>query len=125
MPQFDQFSFFTQVSWFLCLFFLFYFFITYFYLPKICYNIKFRKKKILFNEEKTNQIIFEKLNIIYFFNNINKKFFNTFDLFLNKKSLIYLFNKKVYNNFLLEDFLKKNIELILNRNFLFIKKIFI
>jgi hypothetical protein len=125
MPQFDQFSFFTQVSWFLCLFFLFYFLITYFYLPKICYNIKFRKKKILFNKEKTNQIIFEKLNIIYFFNNINKKFFNTFDLFLNQKSLIYLFNKKIYNNFLLEDFLKKNIELILNRNFLFIKKFFI
>ena len=63
MPQFDQFSFFNQVSWFLFLFFNFYFFITYFFLPKICYNLKFRKKKILFDITKKNKINFEKNNI--------------------------------------------------------------
>lgn len=120
MPQFDQFSFFTQVSWFLFFFFIFYFLITYFFLPKICYNIKFRIKKINFNQNKKNQINFEKINIILFFNNFYKYFLINFKLLLNSKLLIYNFNQKIkiYNNFL-----KKKIELILNKNFLLIKKL--
>ena len=61
MPQFDQFSFFNQVSWFLLFFFNFYFFITYFFLPKICYNLKFRKKKIIFDIKKKIKLILKKI----------------------------------------------------------------
>lgn len=127
MPQFDQFSFFNQVSWFLFYFFNFYFFITYFFLPKICSNLKFRKKKIIFNKQKNNQINFEKNNLIYFFNNSYKTFCSNFELFFFKKLLIYTKNEKYklkqipIFNFLL----KQKINLFLNQRFLFFKKIFI
>ena len=58
MPQFDQFSFFNQVSWFLFFFLNFYFFIIYFFLLKICYKLKFIKKKILFDNKKKIKINF-------------------------------------------------------------------
>ena len=95
MPQFDQFSFFNQVSWFLFFFFNFYFFITYFFLPKICYNLKFKKKKIIFDIKKKNQINFEKNNIIFFFNNSYKTFCSNFELFIIKKLSIYKKNEKI------------------------------
>ena len=95
MPQFDQFSFFNQVSWFLFFFFNFYFLITYFFLPIICYNLKFRKKKILFNLKKKNQINFEKNNLIFFFNNSYKTFCSNFELFIIKKLSIYKKNEKI------------------------------
>ena len=121
MPQFDQFSFFNQVSWFLFFFLNFYFFITYFFLPKICYNLKFRKKKIIANNQKKNQINFEKNNIIFFFNNSYKTFCSNFELFLVKKLSIYKFNEnnKIQEVPLVNDLLKK-------KNKLFFKsKIFI
>lgn len=89
MPQFDQFSFFNQASWFLLYFFNFYFLITYFLLPKICYNLKFRKKKILFNIKKKKQIFFEKNNIIIFFNTSYQTFCSNFKFIFTKKLLIY------------------------------------
>ena len=94
MPQFDQFSFFNQVSWFLFFFFNFYFFITYFLLPTICSNLKFRKKKIIFDIKKKNQINFEKNNLIFFFNNSYNIFCSNFELFLIKKLSIYKKNEK-------------------------------
>lgn len=127
MPQFDQFSFFNQVSWFLFLFFTFYFFITYFFLPKICYNLKFRKKKIIFDNKKKNQINFEKNNIIFYFNNSYKTFCSNFELFITKKLSIYKKNQKIkiketpiFNNLL-----KQKINVILNQKFLLFKKIFV
>jgi hypothetical protein len=122
MPQFDQFSFFIQVFWFIFIFFIFYFLFTYFFLPKICYNIKFRKKKLIFKNKKKNQVNFEKFNIKLFFNKFYKKFFFFFELLLLKKILIYNFNNnlKIYNNFF-----ENKIKLILNKKFLFLKKIFI
>ena len=127
MPQFDQFSFFNQVSWFLFFFFNFYFFSTYFFLPKICYNLKFRKKKIIFDIKKKNQINFEKNNIIFFFNNSYKLFCSNFEFFIIKKLSIYNKNEKikiqekpVFNTLLIQ-----HINIFLNQKFLLFKKIFI
>lgn len=89
MPQFDQFSFFNQVSYFIIFFLSFYFLITYYFLPKICYSIKFRRKKINFDKIKSSQILFEKNNSFIFFNQSYKKFSNKFEQFFFKKSSIY------------------------------------
>ncbi len=127
MPQFDQFSFFNKVSWFLFFFLNFYFFITYFFLPKVCYNLKFRKKKIIVNNKKKNQINFEKNNIIFFLNNSYKTFCSNFELFINKKISIYQNNQniKIKENPLLNNILKEKINVFLNQKFLLFKKVFI
>nr|YP_010508076.1 ATP synthase F0 subunit 8 [Phytophthora gonapodyides]UXG56416.1 ATP synthase F0 subunit 8 [Phytophthora gonapodyides] len=127
MPQFDQFSFFNQVSWFLFFFFNFYFFITYFFLPKICYNLKFRKKKIIFDNKKKNQINFEKNNIIFYFNNSYKTFCSNFELFITKKLSIYKKNQeiKIQETPIFNKLLKQKINVILNQKFLLFKKIFV
>nr|YP_010508037.1 ATP synthase F0 subunit 8 [Phytophthora clandestina]UXG56378.1 ATP synthase F0 subunit 8 [Phytophthora clandestina] len=127
MPQFDQFSFFNQVLWFLFFFFNFYFFVTYFFLPKICYNLKFRKKKIIFDNKKKNQINFEKNNIIFFFNNSYKTFCFNFELFFNKKLSIYKKNQKIkiHEIPIFNKVLKQKINNFLNQKFLLLKKIFI
>nr|UXG56070.1 ATP synthase F0 subunit 8 [Phytophthora cactorum] len=127
MPQFDQFSFFNQVSWFLFFFFNFYFFVTYFFLPKICYNLKFRKKKIIFDNKKKNQINFEKNNIIFFFNNSYKTFCSNFELFFSKKLSIYKKNQKIkiHETPIFNTLLKQKINIFLNQKFLLFKKIFI
>ena len=123
MPQFDQFSFFNQVSWFLFYFFNFYFLITYFFLPKICSNLKFRKKKIIFNIKKKNQINFEKNNIIFFFNNSYKNFCDNFELFFFKKLSIYKKNEKfkIEKNPIFNILLQKKIYFFLNQKFLIFK----
>jgi hypothetical protein len=127
MPQFDQFSFFNQVSWFLFFFLNFYFFITYFFLPKICYNLKFRKKKIVFDNKKKSQINFEKNNIIFFLNNSYKTFCSNFELFITKKLSFYKENQnvKIQETPLLNNILKKKINFFLNQKFLLFKKVFI
>nr|YP_010394805.1 ATP synthase F0 subunit 8 [Phytophthora versiformis]DAZ89242.1 TPA_asm: ATP synthase F0 subunit 8 [Phytophthora versiformis] len=127
MPQFDQFSFFNQVSWFLFFFFNFYFFFTYFFLPKICYNLKFRKKKIIFDNQKKNQINFEKNNIIFFFNNSYKTFCSNFELFITKKLSIYKKNQKIkiQETPIFNTLLKQKINIFLNQKFLLFKKVFI
>ena len=126
MPQFDQFSFFNQVSWFLFFFFNFYFFITYFFLPKICYNLKFRKKKLIFDNEKKKQINFEKNNIFFLFNNSYKIFCSNFELFINKKLSIYKTNEKIKTQEIpiFNLLLNKKINFFLNQRFLLFKKIF-
>ena len=127
MPQFDQFSFFNQVLWFFFFFINFYFFITYFFLPKICYNIKFRKKKIVFDNKKKNQINFEKNNIIFYINDSYKTFCSNFELFITKKLSIYKENQnlKIQQLPLLNNISKEKINFFLNQKFLLFKKIFI
>jgi hypothetical protein len=127
MPQFDQFSFFNQVSYFIFFFLTFYFFITYFFLPKISSNLKFRKKKIITNNQKKNQINFEKNNIISFFNNSYKTFCFNFESFIVKKSYIYRLNANttIVESPLVNTLLKKQINFFLNQKFLLFKKIFI
>jgi hypothetical protein len=127
MPQFDQFSFFNQVSWFLFFFFNFYFFITYFFLPKISYNLKFRKKKLIVNNKKKNQINFEKNNVIFFFNNSYKIFCSNFESFLVKKLTIYKLNEnqKIEETPLINNLSTNKIIFFLNQKYLLFKKIFI
>ncbi len=127
MPQFDHFSFFNQVSWFLFLFFTFYFLIVYFFLPKICYNLKFRKKKIIINNKKNNQIYFEKNNIFFFFNNSYKTFCSKFEFFILKKIFIYNLIEidKIKKISLINNYFKNKKNIFLNDKFLLFKKIFI
>lgn len=127
MPQFDQFSFFNQVFYFLFFFINFYFFITYYCLPTICYNIKFRKKKNNYDLKKSTAIAFENKNSLYFFNVAYNTFISSFELFINQKFLIYKqnqiteFNKKPLLNFTFS----QKINCFLNQKFLFLKKFLI
>lgn len=127
MPQFDQFSFFNQVSWFLFFFINFYFFITYFFLPKIAYNLKFRKKKIVFDNKKKAQINFEKNNIIFFLNNSYKTFCSNFESFIIQKTSIYKQNELIQTQQqpLLTSILKIKINTFLNQKFLLFKKVLV
>lgn len=126
MPQFDHFSFFNQVSYFIIFFLSFYFLITYYFLPKICYSIKFRKKKIDFDKKKTNQILFEKNNSFLFFNQSYKEFSNQFEQFLFKKVVIYTQTQveKIEKLPIVNNLFKQKINLFLNQKFLILKKIF-
>lgn len=126
MPQFDQFSFFNQVSWFLFFFFNFYFFITYFFLPKICYNLKFRKKKLIFDNNKKIEINFEKNNIFCFLNNSYKIFCFNFESFILKKISIYKKTEqiKICEMPIFNILLQKQINIFLNQKFLLFKRIF-
>lgn len=125
MPQFDQFSFFNQVSYFIIFFLSFYFLITYYFLPKICYSIKFRRKKINFDKIKSSQILFEKNNSFIFFNQSYKKFSNKFEQFFFKKSSIYTISQveSIEQFPLINDFFKKKINIFLNQKYLIFKKI--
>lgn len=127
MPQFDQFSFYNQISWFILFFFSFYFFISYYFLPKICSNIKLRKKKIILDNNKKIQINFEKNNIIFFMNNFYKNFCLNFELFFSRKLLIYKSIEilKVQNQSIINLNFKNQINNFLNKKFLFFKKILI
>lgn len=127
MPQFDQFSFFNQVFYFLFFFINFYFFITYYCLPTICYNIKFRKKKTNFDLKKTTAINFEKKNSSFFFDSSYKKFCSSFELFFTQKFSIYQQNQiNEFNKIpLLTKFFNQKVNLFLNKKFLLLKKIFI
>lgn len=76
MPQFDQGSFFNQVFWFFFFFLNSYFFITYFFLPLICKNLKFRKKKISANQTDFGDMQFETFQQQLFFNHTFMKIGN-------------------------------------------------
>ena len=125
MPQFDQFSFFNQVLWFFFLFFTFYFLISYYFLPTICYNLKFRKKKINFNNKIRNQINFENQNLFFFFNNLNKDFYLKYEHFIKKKQNIYFLIQKqnLFTNLLINNLFINKITTILNKKYLLSKKI--
>lgn len=126
MPQFDQFSFLNQVSYFIIFFLSFYFLITYYFLPKICYSIKFRKKKIDSDKKKSNQILFEKNNSFFFFNQSYKTFSNQFEQFLITKLSIYTITQieKIEQLPVINIILKQKINSFLNQKFLIFKKIF-
>ena len=124
MPQFDQFSFFNQVSFFLFFFFSFYFIISYYFLPKIAFNIKFRKKyliskineKIILNSEIENKKIS--------YTNLFKDFNNYYELIINEN----IFNYNIYKNkYLLKNSLIKlvyidKIKNLFNKKFILSKK---
>jgi len=49
MPQFDTFSFFSQLFWVFCLFSFFYLSLAYFILPALAVTLKVRKRKMAAN----------------------------------------------------------------------------
>lgn len=90
MPQFDQGSFLNQVFWFLLIFLNSYFLITYFFLPLICKNLKFRKKKIKINQSNFSDIQLENLQQQIFLNQTFQQVSNHFNTSLkdiNEKSI--------------------------------------
>nr|YP_009327220.1 ATP synthase F0 subunit 8 [Aphanomyces astaci]AOQ30627.1 ATP synthase F0 subunit 8 [Aphanomyces astaci] len=121
MPQFDQFSFFNQVSFALFFFFNFYFFITYYFLPKIAFNIKFRKKFIIFKINKKNILNIEIKNKKLSYTDLLKDFSNYYELAINEN--IYNYNN-YKNEYLLKNSLIKLIYIEKIRN-LFSKKFII
>ena len=127
MPQFDQFSFFNQVSWFLFFFFNFYFFITSFFLPQLCYNLKFRKKKIFFDLQKNQHINFERLNIYFFLNKSYTIFCSNFEFFISNNKVVYKQQEKIKlkKRPLFKNCFQKHINSFLLQKFVFFKKIFI
>jgi hypothetical protein len=126
MQQLVQFSFFNQFYYFIFFFLYFYFLITYYFLPKICYSIKFRKKKIDFDKRNTNQILFEKNNSFLFFNNSYNEFSKQFEQFYLKKIVIYTQTQveKTKELPIVNNIFKQKINFFLNQKFLILKKIF-
>ena len=70
MPQFDQVTFLNQTFWFFIGFFCFYFITVYFFLPFLCENLKYRKKKLENNFTSLNQINFENFTQYSHINNV-------------------------------------------------------
>ena len=120
MPQFDQFSFFNQITWFLFFFFTFYFLITYFFLPKISYYLKFQKKKIKLNQQKKINFFFERNNLSLLFYFLNKNFYLNFKIFINQNKNSYLKNKVIKEKTFLQTIIK-----IKMNHLLFLKSLFI
>ena len=124
MPQFDQFSFFNQVTFFLFFFFNFYFFISYYFLPQISSNIKLRKKHI---NSKINEKTLLNLEIkikYYLYTNLFKNFSNYYELILNENIINYNINKNEYllkNNLMNLLYIEK-IKNLFNKKFLLSKK---
>jgi hypothetical protein len=124
MPQFDQFSFFNQVSFFLFFFFNFFFFISYYFLPKISFNIKFRKKFIVSKINEKNLLNLEIKNKKLKYTDLFKDFSNYYEQTINENIL----NYNVYkNNYLLKNSLIKlvyieKIKNLFNKKYIISKK---
>ena len=86
MPQFDQGSFLNQVFWFFLIFINSYFLLTYYFLPIICENLKFRKKKIIKNKSNNSEIILENLQQNNFLNESFKNIFGNLYYSINSVS---------------------------------------
>jgi hypothetical protein len=124
MPQFDQFSFFNQVAFFLFFFFNFYFFISYYFLPKISSNIKLRKKYI---NSKINEKILLNLEIKnkqFFYINLFNNFSDYYKNILNKNIINYNINKNEYllKNSLINLLYIEKIKNLFNKKFILSKK---
>ena len=127
MPQFDQFSLLNQILWFYIFFFFFYFIITYFLLPCICYNIKFRKKKILLTNKNKNKINSEKDIIFFFFNTFFKKLSFNFYFLIKNKTKIYTENNNISikNNSLINNIFEQKINNFFKKKNFIQNKLFI
>jgi len=114
MPQFDQFSFFNQVSWFLFFFFFFYFYFYYFYLSKIGYHLKFRKKIRGLVTSNRKPFHTEKNVIGYFLNSFYHYYCFNLELCTQTTTKLHVFQ-------LMDPIVKKEIHLKLNQKFLLSK----
>ncbi len=124
MPQFDQFSFFNQVIFFLLFFFNFYFFISYYFLPKISSNIKFRKKIINSKLNEKNLLNLEINNKKNSYTNLFKDFNNYYENILNENIKNYNINKNEYlsKNLLINLVYVDKIKNLFNKKFILSKK---
>lgn len=124
MPQFDQFSFFNQVIFFLLFFFNFYFFISYYFLPKISTNIKFRKKIINSKLNEKNLLNLEINNKKISYTNLFKDFNTYYENILNENIKNYNINKNEYllKNSLINLIYVDKIKNLFNKKFILSKK---
>lgn len=124
MPQFDQFSFFNQVVFFLFFFFNFYFFISYYLLPKISINIKLRKKFINSKINEKNLLNLEIKNKQLFYINLFNNFNDYYKNILNENIINYNINKNKYllKNSLMNLLYIEKIKNLLNLKFILFKK---
>jgi hypothetical protein len=124
MPQFDFFSFFNQVTFFLFIFFSFYFFISYFFLPKIALNIKFRKKYLILKTNTKKNLKLENINTKKIFLNFIKIINNYYETIINENIFNYnIFNKKILiKNSLIKFIYTTKIKEFFNKKYIFSKK---
>jgi hypothetical protein len=87
---------------------------------------KISKKKINFDKKKQNQILFEKNNSFFFFNQSYKEFSNQFEHFLLKKVIIYTQTQVERTDELpiINTIYRQKINFFLIQKFLIFKKIF-
>ena len=83
MPQFDTFSFLSQLFWVFLIFGLFYTALSYYLLPAIAITLKIRKKKLLVSSSSSNDVIV-KSGSDFSVNFVNTSFDS---IFSNSKSL--------------------------------------
>lgn len=124
MPQFDQFSFFNQVAFFLFFFFNFYFFISYYFLPKISSNIKLRKKYINSKINEKTLLNLEIKNKQFFYIDLFNNFSDYYKNILNENIINYNINKNKYllKNSLINLLYIEKIKNLFNKKFILSKK---
>lgn len=76
MPQFDLVSFPNQTIWLFLVFLNFYSLVTYLFLPFLCENLKFRKKKLIGNNYASKSLNIEYNNQTQLKQNIIQKTYN-------------------------------------------------
>jgi F0F1-type ATP synthase membrane subunit b/b' len=130
MPQLDKVTFFSQLFWLFLFFLSFYGITASVILPKIAKIIKIRKKKIVFNNNKTAILKYEEELVKFFYENhlmntltaSRKILTNTIKSSLNwfndsikktNESLLLDFNKKYLKNIVDIDCKKRLIEYII------------
>ena len=99
MPQLDISTYFPQVITFFLLFCFYYYFIVNKILPKVSYTLKFRKKVLVSNLKKTQNI--------FLLNRLSNHLMDQHFLNFNSKYLNILNNLNVYYDKLLKDLLFK------------------
>ena len=70
MPQFDTFSFFSQLFWVFLFFFLFYSALSYYLLPAIAITLKIRRRKLSFSskDQLSSSVLASNSDLISFIN---------------------------------------------------------
>lgn len=111
MPQFDLVTFFNQVFWFFFGFFCFYFVTVYFFLPILCENLKYRKKKlennVLFFKETGSEYLSQYAVVNSIFDK-NGDFFNKSITDVSKictDAAVPLIKQNLYSSFSFNNFL--------------------
>nr|YP_010835002.1 ATP synthase F0 subunit 8 [Cryptomonas gyropyrenoidosa]WFQ82677.1 ATP synthase F0 subunit 8 [Cryptomonas gyropyrenoidosa] len=84
MPQLDLMTFFTQFIWFSLSFSIFYIFMLYSVVPRIAFNLKFRKKKLEYLSIDINKKKENVLTLLTTYDNLLLKSLNLSRTYINK-----------------------------------------